>query len=58
MDFAVAADHRIKMKESENTDKFLDFARELKKLWYMMTVILIVIGALGTVIKSLEKRIE
>ena len=26
--FAVPADHRIKLKESEKKDKYLDFARE------------------------------
>ena len=31
MDFAVPADHRIKLKESEKKDKCLDLARELKK---------------------------
>ena len=29
--FAVLADHRIKLKESEKKDKYLDLARELKK---------------------------
>ena len=29
--FAVPADHRIKLKECEKKDKYLDFARELKK---------------------------
>ena len=32
VDFAVPADHRIKLKESEKKDKYLDLARELKKL--------------------------
>ena len=31
MDFAVPTDHRIKLKESKRKDKYLDFARELKK---------------------------
>ena len=31
MDFAVSTDHRIKLKESEKKDKYLDLARELKK---------------------------
>ena len=31
VDFAVLADHRIKLKESEKKDKYLNFARELKK---------------------------
>ena len=32
VDFAVTADHRIKLKEREKKDKYLDLARELKKL--------------------------
>ena len=52
MDFAVPVDHRVKLKESEKRDKYLDVARELKKLWNMkVTIIPIVIGALGTVTK-------
>ena len=35
MDFAVLADHRVKLKESEKKDKYLDLARELKKLLNM-----------------------
>ena len=31
MDFAVPADHRVKLKEREKKDKYLDLARELKK---------------------------
>ena len=31
MDFAVPADLWIKLKENEKKDKYLDFARELKK---------------------------
>ena len=32
VDFAVPADHRIKLKKSEKKDQYLDLARELKKL--------------------------
>ena len=32
MDFAVPADHRVKLKVSEKNDKYLDLARKLKKL--------------------------
>ena len=54
VDFAVPTDHWVKFKESEKKDKYFDLARELKNLWNMnMTVILIVIGALGTVTKGL-----
>ena len=30
VDFAVPADHRVKLKESEKRDKYLDLAREPK----------------------------
>ena len=58
-DFAVPADHRINPKESEKKDKYLDLARELKKLWNMkVTIVPIMIGALGTVTKGLLKGLE
>ena len=31
MDFAIPANHKVKMKEIEMIDKYLDLARELKK---------------------------
>ena len=31
MDFTVPADDRVKQKENEKRDKYLDLARELKK---------------------------
>ena len=31
MDFAVPVDHRIKLKECEEKDNYLDLSRELKK---------------------------
>ena len=59
MNFAVPTDHRVKLKESEKKDKFLDLARELKKLWNMkIPFILIAIGALGTVTEGLLKGLE
>ena len=59
VDFAVSADHRINLKESEKKDKYLDLARELKKLWNMkVTMVPILIGALGTVTKGLSKGLE
>ena len=59
VDFAIPADHRIKLKECEKRDKYLDLATELKKLWNMkVTIIPIVIGAFGTVTKELLKGLE
>ena len=52
-------DHRGKIKESEKIDKFLNLAKELRKLWNMkVTVIPIIVVAFGTVFKGLEKRLE
>ena len=65
MDFDVLADHRIIFKGSEKKYKYLDLTRELKKnkqttkLWNMkVTVLTIVIGALGTVTKGLVQGPE
>ena len=59
MSYAVSADIRIKLKESEKKDKYLDLARELKKLWNMeVTIVPIVIGGFGTVTKGLLKGLE
>ena len=54
MYFAVPADHRLKMKESEKKDKYLALAKELKKKQWNMKVIIIpiVIGAFGTATKG------
>ena len=52
-DLAVPADHSIKLKECEKRDKYLDLARELKKLWNMkVTNVPIVIGAFVTITKG------
>ena len=59
VDFAVPADHRINLRESEKKDKYLDLARESKKLWNMKVAIVpIVIGALGTITTGLLKGLE
>ena len=59
MDFAVSADHRVKLKESEKKDKYLDLTKELKKMWNMkVAFISIIIGAHGTVAKELMKGLE
>ena len=60
VDFAVPADHRVKLKEIEKKNKYMDLARELKKkLWNMkVKVVPNVIGAIGTVPKGLEKSLS
>ena len=55
--FGVPLYNKVKKKRN---DKYLDLARELKKKLRNMgvTLILIIIGALGTVPKGLEKRLR
>ena len=56
VDIAVPSEHRIKLKESEKKDKYLDLARDLKKLLNMkVTIMRIVMGAFSTVTKGLLK---
>ena len=46
------------MKESEKINNCLDLAGEITKLWNMkVKIVPIVIGALGTVPKGLEKNL-
>ena len=59
VDFDVPADHRIKLRENNKKDKYLDLARELHKSWNMkVTIIPIVICAFATVTKGLLKGLE
>ena len=60
VDFAVPAEHSIKLKECEKKDKYLELAREFKKhtMEHKMTIIPIVIGAFGSVTKGLLKGLE
>ena len=48
-----------KTEESKKKDKYLNFAKELKKLWNMkVSIVPIVIGAFGTVTEGLLKGLE
>ena len=40
MNFAVPADHKVKLKESKKKDKYLDIARELEKLWNIKVMLI------------------
>ena len=56
---SVPASHGAKLKESEKKDKYLDLARELKKLRDMkVPFIPIISGALGTVTEGILKGLE
>ena len=55
VDFAVPPDYRVKIKESEQIDKYLN----LKRLWQIrVTGISIVAGAFKMAPKDLEKRLD
>ena len=58
MDFAVPADHRVKIQENEK-EKYLDLAREAKKLSNMKVMVIpIVISALGMISEGSVKELE
>ena len=59
VDFIVPVDDRVKIKENEKRDKYLDLARELASLWNMkVTVIPSVIEGLGTDPHGLKRELE
>ena len=40
VDFVASADHRVKIKENEKKDKYLDFIRVLKRLWIIKVTVI------------------
>ena len=57
--YDVPGEHRIKLKECEKKNKYLDLVRELKKLWNMkVTIVPYVIGGFSTVTEGLLKGPE
>jgi len=58
IDIAVSGDTRVE-NEQEKVDKYQILARELNRLWKVNTnMIPIVVCALGTIPKSLEKNLK
>ena len=56
---SVPGDHWIKLKECEQNEKYIDFSMELKQVSNIkVTIIPIVIGALGTVTKKLVQGLN
>ena len=56
-DCPVPNDQSKKINKKYKLDKYLDLVKELKNLWNMkLTVIPMIVGTLGTVLKGLEKR--
>ena len=59
IDFAIPFDTRVYDVKVEKIEKYLDLARELKKVWNMKVIVVrLVVGALGTPAKELEKRLK
>ena len=57
--FPVIVDHRVKIKENKKIGKYLNLARELKKLFNMKVMVVpIEVGALGAVLKGLLRRLK
>ena len=59
IDFAMPYDTGVDDKDVEEIEKYLDLARELKKVWNMKVIVVpLVVGALRTPTKELEKRLK
>ena len=59
VDLAVPTDHSVKIKENEKRNKYLDLAREQKKLCNIeVTVIAIIIGGFGTIPKGFVNGLD
>ena len=60
IDIAVPGDVRVEEKEEEKVTKYQCLAREVKRLWQLknVNVILIVVGTLCTIPKKLEVYVE
>ena len=57
IDIACPGDIRVETKESQKIETYVDLGIEIKRLWKMnkVSIIPVVIGALGTIPKRLEK---
>ena len=59
VDFEVPYDTKVNTKEVEKIENYKDLARELRKLCTMkVTIIPVIVGALGTTPKNICKRME
>ena len=59
IDFAIPYDTRVDDKEVEKIEKYLNLARAVKKVWNMKVIVVpLVVRALGTLAKELEKRLK
>ena len=59
MDFAVLANNTMKAKEGVKLDKYLDFARGLRKLWNMkVTMIPIIVRKRDSIHRRFEEEFK
>ena len=60
IDIAVSADVRVREKEREEVEKYQDLKREIGRMWKLklVEVVPVVIGAVGSVTKRFDRRIE
>ena len=60
IDIVVPADVRVGEKEKEKLEKYKDLKREIGRFWKlkMVEVLLVVIGALGSVTKEFDGQVE
>ena len=55
-DFAILAGYRVKIKENEKNREILGSCKKAERLWNLrVTVIPIVVGGLGTLLKNLDE---
>ena len=59
IDMTVASDRNIALKETEKKSKYRDLELEIQRMWHTKTVVIpVVVGALGTVKKSMVENIK
>ena len=60
IDIAIPGDIRVSEKEKEKIERYQELKREIKRMWNIrsITVIPVVVGALGSTSKKLKKCIE
>ena len=56
---SVPRDSRVETKETEKRDKYVDLKIKQKRLWSIpVEVVLVVVGALGTIPRELRRNLE
>jgi hypothetical protein len=59
IDVAISGDRNVIKKEAEKMIKYEDLTIEIQRMWNVKTkVILVIIGATGTILKSLRRYVS